>query len=72
YQAGGPNKWGDIRHVAVMHAGARTEYDITALSHGARNENPTLGDGDTVFVPEGHKVDFQAVFSALSLRWLFR
>jgi protein involved in polysaccharide export with SLBB domain len=72
YQAGGPNKWGDIRHVAVMHAGARTEYDITALSHGARNENPTLADGDTVFVPEGHKVDFQAVFSALSLRWLFR
>ncbi len=72
YQAGGPSKWGDIRHVAVMHGGVRTEYDVTKLTHGdAKDANPALADGDTVFVPEGHKVDFQTIFSALSLRWLF-
>ena len=72
YDSGGPLKYGNLRSVAVIHQGQRKEYDITKLPHGASDQNPTLADGDTVFVPEGHKIDFTSVFQALSGIYLFR
>jgi polysaccharide export outer membrane protein len=65
YFAGGPTKYGDIRHVKVLHDGTQTEYDITRLTHGGSDQNPQLADGDTLFVPEGHKIDFSQVFGAI-------
>jgi len=66
YYAGGPTKWGDIKHVTVVHQGVQSTYDITKLTHGDNTSaNPILADGDTVFVPEGHKIDFTAIFSAI-------
>jgi protein involved in polysaccharide export with SLBB domain len=65
YFAGGPTKYGDIRHVRVIHDGQPSEYDITRLTHGAPDQNPQLADGDTLFVPEGHRVDFSLIFSAI-------
>jgi len=74
YYAGGPSKYGDIRHVAVIHEGQQTNFDVTRLTHGAPADNPQLSDGDTVFVPEGHKIDFsllfQGIISATYLRFL--
>ncbi len=60
YYAGGPLKYSDIKHVQVLHQGQSVAYDVTKLSHGAPAENPTLQDGDTVFVPEGHKLSIDA------------
>lgn len=60
YYAGGPLKYSDIKHVQVLHQGQSVAYDVTKLSHGAPAENPTLQDGDTVFVPEGHKLQIDA------------
>jgi protein involved in polysaccharide export with SLBB domain len=72
YVAGGPTKWGNIKDVQVMHGAATSHYDITALTHGDVSQNPTLSDGDLVFVPEGHRVDFSSVFQAIAgARWLF-
>jgi len=68
YYAGGPTKYGDIKHVRVLHEGAQTEFDVTRLTHGADGQqqfNPVLADGDTVFVPEGHRVDFSQFFQAI-------
>ncbi len=65
YYAGGPTKYGDIRHVKVLHDGKQSEYDITRLTHGGADANPQLADGDTLFVPEGHKIDFGQVFGAI-------
>jgi protein involved in polysaccharide export with SLBB domain len=65
YFAGGPTKYGDIKHVRVIHDGQPTEYDITRLTHGGADQNPQLADGDTLFVPEGHKIDFTMIFSAI-------
>ncbi|MBC5798691.1 MAG: polysaccharide biosynthesis/export family protein [Candidatus Eremiobacteraeota bacterium] len=65
YFAGGPTTYGDIRHVAVLHQGVQTQYDVTKLTHGAPSQNPQLADGDTVFVPEGHKIDFQSIFRGI-------
>jgi polysaccharide export outer membrane protein len=74
YYAGGPTKYGDIRDVGVIHQGVQKNYDVSKLTHGAPADNPVLADGDTVFVPEGHKVDFsllfQAIISASYLRFL--
>lgn len=74
YYAGGPTKWGDIKHVSVVHDGVQQMYDVTKLTHGAQSANPELADGDTVFVPEGHKIDFSQVFAGLvaatNLRYL--
>jgi hypothetical protein len=36
------------------------------LTFGDMSQNPTLKDGDSVFLPEGHKVDFSSVFYSLS------
>ncbi len=65
YFAGGPNKWGDIKHVTVVHDGVQQMIDVTKLTHGAESANPELSDGDTVFVPEGHKIDFSQVFASI-------
>lgn len=65
YFAGGPTKYGDIKHVEVIHDGIQSQMDITRLTHGAPQENPVLTDGDTVFVPEGHKIDFGLIFQGI-------
>lgn len=63
YEAGGPTKWADLTQVQVMQDGTKRSYDITRLVHGDVSQNPKLEDGDVVFVPEGHKVDFGQVFA---------
>jgi protein involved in polysaccharide export with SLBB domain len=65
YFAGGPTKYGDIRHVKLLHEGKQTELDVTRLTHGDSDQNPVLSDGDTVFVPEGHKIDFGLLFQGI-------
>jgi protein involved in polysaccharide export with SLBB domain len=65
YSAGGISKWADLRNVQVTHDGEISHYDVTALTHGDVSQNPTLADGDTVFVPEGHKVDYSLIFQGL-------
>jgi polysaccharide export outer membrane protein len=67
YAADGIQKWADIKNVQVLRGGQRTNYNITALTHGDVSQNPPLADGDTVFVPEGHKIDWTPVFAALGL-----
>lgn len=67
YGADGIQKWADLRKVRVLHRGVATTYDVTALTHGDVSQNPPLADGDTVFVPEGHKIDWTPVFGALGL-----
>ncbi|HTV74702.1 MAG TPA: polysaccharide biosynthesis/export family protein [Candidatus Acidoferrales bacterium] len=72
YVAGGPTKWANLKNVQVVHNGATTHYDVTALTHGDVTQNPTLSDGDLVMVPEGHRVDYSMLFNGLvSARWLF-
>jgi len=72
YYAGGPTKYADLRSVSVVHAGVKSTYDITRLTHGDINQNPAVDDGDVVFVPEGHKIDFRLIFEALTAgRWIF-
>jgi len=71
YTAGGPTKSANIKDVQIVHDGVRTSYDLTALTHGVKTENPQLADGDMVFVPEGHKIDFIGLIQALaSVRFL--
>jgi protein involved in polysaccharide export with SLBB domain len=67
YGADGIQKWADLRKIRVMHDGQYTSYDVTALTHGDVSQNPPLADGDTVFVPEGHKIDWTPVFGALGV-----
>jgi len=66
YYADGPTGYGDIKHVGVIHQGVQQVYDVTKLTHGAPGENPQLADGDTVFVPEGHKIDFRGIFQTIA------
>jgi protein involved in polysaccharide export with SLBB domain len=70
YEAGGPTSNGNLRSVTVLRKGQRSEYDVANLTHGAHDQNPTLSDGDTVFVPEGHKFDFTFFFQALASAWV--
>jgi protein involved in polysaccharide export with SLBB domain len=65
YQLGGPNRFGDLKHVTVTHEGVQSMFDITRLAHGDLTQNPTLADGDVVFIPEGYKVDFRGIFQTL-------
>ena len=66
YYAGGPTKYGNIKNVGVIHNGVQRQIDVTKLTHGAPGDaNPLLADGDTVFVPEGHKIDFSVIFQGL-------
>ncbi len=65
YTAGGPTKWANLKDVHVVHGGTQTTYDVTKLTHGDMAQNPVLADGDTVVVPEGHKIDWSGIFSIL-------
>lgn len=72
YLAGGPNKWADLRSIMVRHNGTTTKYNITQMEHGNLSSNPVLEDGDVVYVPEGHKIDWRGFFQTLMWgRWLF-
>ncbi len=62
YLAGGPNKWANLRDIMIRHRGVTTSYDITRMQHGDLSSNPALEDGDVVFVPEGHKIDWRQFF----------
>jgi polysaccharide export outer membrane protein len=71
YLAGGPNKWANLRKIMVQHRGQTKTYDITRMQHGDLSQNPALEDGDVVFVPEGHKIDWRGFFQDLTWgRWL--
>lgn len=65
YTAGGPTKWANLKGVQIVHQGATKSYDVTKLVHGDMSQNPPLQDGDTVVVPEGHKIDWSGIFSIL-------
>ena len=65
YNAGGPTRVANLKTVAVVHSGVRTEYDVINAVHRRRRRNPILADGDTVFVPVGHKIDFSAFWQAV-------
>ena len=70
YLAGGPTKWGDIRKVEVLHRGTKHTYNISALQHGNLSQNPGIEDGDIVYVPEGHAIDWRGLFQDLTFaRW---
>ncbi len=71
YAAGGPNKWADLKSVMVKHNGVTRSYNLANLEHGNPVSNPAIEDGDVVFVPEGHKIDFKSFFqNAVWARWL--
>jgi polysaccharide export outer membrane protein len=63
--AGGINKYANIKDVQVVRDGTASRYDITRLTFGDMSQNPVLKDGDSVFVPEGHKIDFTTVFGEI-------
>jgi polysaccharide biosynthesis/export protein len=65
YTAGGPTKYANLKDVQIVHNGATKSYDVTKLTHGDMSQNPTLQDGDTVVVPEGHKFDWSSLFGIL-------
>lgn len=65
YNAGGPSHVANLKNVAVVHNGVRHEYNAIGALHGSDGSIPILSDGDTVFVPVGHKVDFSAFWQAL-------
>lgn len=64
YNAGGPTRTANLKSVAVVHNGVRTQYNLINAIHGGTG-NPILDDGDTVFVPVGHKIDFSAFWQAI-------
>lgn len=71
YYAGGPTKWADLGSISVRHRGIIHTYNLGNMEHGNEKVNPALEDGDVVFVPEGHKIDWRGFFQgALWLRWL--
>jgi protein involved in polysaccharide export with SLBB domain len=67
YLSGGPSRFGDIRKVTVMRGTQNMVYNITSLQKGDVRQNPPLQDGDIVYVPENHKVDFGLLFQAINL-----
>ncbi|MGZ3497563.1 MAG: polysaccharide biosynthesis/export family protein [Vulcanimicrobiaceae bacterium] len=70
YLAGGPTKWGDIRKVEVLHRGTKHTYNVAALQHGNLSQNPGIEDGDVVYVPEGHAIDWRSLFQDITFaRW---
>jgi protein involved in polysaccharide export with SLBB domain len=66
YYAGGPDRFANLKSVQVVHDGQKTEYNLKSIQKGHAGANPTLVDGDVVFVPQGSTIDAQTVFSALS------
>jgi len=72
YGAGGPNHWANLNQVVVMRRGTVRQYNISQLVHGNLAENPALDDGDIVFVPEGHKINWSLFWQSLIFwRWVF-
>jgi polysaccharide export outer membrane protein len=65
YAAGGPTKLANLRDVQIVHGGTTVAYDVTELTHGDLSQNPTLQDGDTVVVPQSHRIDFSGFFGIL-------
>lgn len=65
YEAGGPTQWANLSSVAVIRDGKKMEFNVAALQRGDASQNPRLNDGDTVYVPEGHKIDFRGIFQSL-------
>jgi protein involved in polysaccharide export with SLBB domain len=73
YAAGGPTKWADLGKVQIESNGAVSMYDVSRLVHGDMTQNPQLKDGDLVFVPEGHKIDYSGIIQTLaSAIWIFK
>jgi protein involved in polysaccharide export with SLBB domain len=76
YGAGGPEATANLKSVEVVQNGTHATYDVTKLVHGDMTQNPQLHDGDTVFVPLGHRVLSADIFGALgalgSAAFLFR
>jgi polysaccharide biosynthesis/export protein len=66
YTAGGPTKRANLKDVQIVHGGTTTAYDVTLLTHGDVSQNPILHDGDTVVVPDSHKIDSTAIFGILA------
>jgi protein involved in polysaccharide export with SLBB domain len=51
--AGGPNRYADIRIVKVLHSDGKVEtFDLLAYSQGENIKPPLLRGGDTIFVPQ--------------------
>lgn len=72
YYAGGPDKYANLKAVQVFHHGVKTEYNLAQLRKGHGGDNPTLVDGDVVFVPQGSTLDANTIFSAIgALGWFF-
>jgi protein involved in polysaccharide export with SLBB domain len=66
YVAGGPAKYADLKGVKVVHQGVTKPYDVTKLTNGDLSQNnPTLTDGDTVVVPQGHHMDWTPLWAVL-------
>ncbi len=65
YTAGGPTKLANLKDVHIVRGESTTSYDVTKLTHGDMSNNPPLQDGDTVVVPEGHKIDWSGIFGIL-------
>jgi protein involved in polysaccharide export with SLBB domain len=65
YTAGGPTKYSNLKDVSIVRGSQKMSYNVTALTHGDMSQNPTLQDGDTVVVPEGHYFDFTGLFGIL-------
>jgi protein involved in polysaccharide export with SLBB domain len=71
YYAGGPAKYANLRSVEVMHNGVRKDYNLAKIQSGHSGENPELGDGDVVMVPQGSTFDWSNVWSAIGAFGLF-
>jgi protein involved in polysaccharide export with SLBB domain len=67
FNAGGPDKDSDLGHVHLIHDGVVTTYDVTAVAHGDRTQNPQVKDGDEVYVPHGRHVDNVVLASLVSV-----
>jgi protein involved in polysaccharide export with SLBB domain len=66
YDAGGPLQNADLGRVTLLHNGAQTTYDVTAVSKGVIAQNPQVADGDVIFVPKGRRLDLGPIFGAVS------
>lgn len=66
YYAGGPDRFANLKSVQVVHDGQKTEYNLRSIQKGHGGSNPTLVDGDVVFVPQGSTIDAQTIFTALT------
>ncbi len=64
-EAGGPVKQSDVSKVLVVHNGAQATFNLSAFKRDA-SQNPKLADGDLVFVPDSHRIDFSAVLNSIS------